>query len=735
MVEFPYIPIEVRNRLDARRYARMGVITVRFGSPDRATEPGGYEFEFSEEDRAVVDQVIADANSADAYRSKSAIDAWAAAIRFAAPTIDAAFLGQPIVADAGSLILDFLGRHIIQPFTVSPGSQAIAMSNGWWSVVITNLTVGEPYVFGAGHRQDWSISASAVLLDWECEYHSIPDTTQYSFPAIAWQADPQGTVSSVVTTGESGTAGNGTVSGDRTNLLGICPSPVGATDWISPSATAVHPNGSGTRSGTYQVGAGGVCFVPTLSSTGFDDVMGLEVCPGEEFDFQFPGDFGAPSDFGNVDEFGDFPLNEDEITQVINCLKDPSCSGNWFPDYSGNPEIDPGGTGGDPGGAPGSDPGGGVIPVPPTPTPDPTDPDAPDPDGPIDPDFPTPGGTPVDDFKLNDGVGKQPVAKVRSPEFPSSGDPNYDDFKPGKPFCVNMDGQQYCGKVSRYEPPPLGGDGPELPGGDVVGEFPPFGDETFTKDRCYPAGKPVVEIVAELAAELGLNPDTLLVDESCTATWPGGCFKAGSSKFDAMWRAADMCGFGVFPSPCELDPTEVGCGEIGPIEPLDIHHGPYHEHRDLFLFAPVSDSLDIPRWVVYWQAPTAGDPGSGFEVRVQVVSDYVLPDDKEERIQAPIGMTEASAITAAAARAATYALKTSLTEFAVPLRWAIDKRHQIETQQPSKGLNINYMVWEFEHDAVVGEGFITKVRGVELERTRYGARFEPYSTVWAGEMN
>ena len=199
-----------------------------------------------------------------------------------------------------------------------------------------------------------------------------------------------------------------------------------------------------------------------------------------------------------------------------------------------------------------------------------------------------------------------------------------------------------------------------------------------------------------------MDPATLVTEPGCTARFTG-CFEKGSSKFDAMWAMLDLCGYGIFPDP--EDPV------IGPLEPIRVHHGPYHEDRNVFVFERSYDDLDMPSHVEYFR-PNTPDL-RGFSVVVPVESPYAVPFDKWDSNLAPPSMTEAEALTAATLKARGLAARGNTVNVAVPLRLEIKQRHQMEVRRPSLGLSFNYMVLSLSHD-YEDDGDLTVVEAREL---------------------
>jgi hypothetical protein len=313
-----------------------------------------------------------------------------------------------------------------------------------------------------------------------------------------------------------------------------------------------------------------------------------------------------------------------------------------------------------------------------------------------------------------------PRAVISGPGFRVPRPPGFDPpGGPGDEMCIVIGGRRQCGKIRRMPPP----------GEDIIVERPPYRDERFTKDWCPKKGTLIVNLVKQLAKELGFDPGESgwIVDTDCKKRWPGGCFRKGSSKFDAMWRLADMCG-----ATFNTDPPHIG--SIKPFPPDPRTYGPYHEHRDFFLFEATQDDLDIPSHIEVYVPHYPGQ--RGYSVIIEVDTPYQLKD-KYLRIRAPKGMSEAAAMDWAAKKARQYEIIASLTDYAIPYEQGqyVQQRTQMKLRIPSEGYDGRFMVWEFVHDIDIGDGAATKIRGVELSRERYAPRFESYEQVWQGVMS
>lgn len=389
-----------------------------------------------------------------------------------------------------------------------------------------------------------------------------------------------------------------------------------------------------------------------------------------------PFDLEGPSgDLGDIAGIGDLPpgasdLTPEEMRNLIGNLKETP----WYDKYppTEQPVLEP------------------------SPTPHPSDPG-----WPCSPKLP---GDPVGRIVTGPG-------NIRVPR-----PPGFDGPSPGEEFCVVIAGKKRCGKIRRVPPP----------GGDMIIEEPPYRDEMFTKPYCPKKGTLLVDIAKKLAEELGLKPGaggSWVIDGACKKRWPGGCFPKGSSKFDAMWKVADMCGYGII-----ADPDNPFIGPIKPLPPDPRTFGPYHEHRDLFVFEAVQDDLDIPSHVEVSRPHYRGSPG--YSVVIEVKTPYALKD-KWLTITVPRGTKEADAMDLAAKKARDFEVITKLTDYAIPYNEYVAARHQQRLRIPSEGYDATFMVYTFEHEIDMDQGAVTKVRGVELNRVRYAPRFEGYDQVWA----
>lgn len=246
----------------------------------------------------------------------------------------------------------------------------------------------------------------------------------------------------------------------------------------------------------------------------------------------------------------------------------------------------------------------------------------------------------------------------------------------------------------------------------IVPEFPPYGDESFTKPWCR-KNILVVEAVKELAAELGMANASWAVDPDCRERWTG-CFKKGTSKFDAMWKLADMCGYGVFP------PGE----EIGPMKPLRIFHGPYHEARDFWGYTAQRDSLDIPSHVEVFQ------PGV-FSIVLEVKTPYSDPTQEKwysERVGP--GVTRNMAYNIALKKQQYFQYRAVAHAVVIPYNDRVELRHQIRLQYLSQGYHERSMIVSYEHEVDMESGAVTKLVVSELARVTFPRRNETFREAW-----
>lgn len=659
------VPTWVRTRVG------IPLMRVEFGASDSPLdEPGGYRYELSQEDRRLIDQVIKDNQSSDELRKKAALEAWSESLWKVAPA-----LGPQLMYGgyAGSLILDFLGKRVLQPFDLNPASGAISYSNGDWAMVITQVTCGVRDVSGSAQV---SIKAAATLLNWRCLppqfYASLQKwLTRYTSAYIALEGKkPNG---SYIYSGAQDIIGPDWY---KEGQFYDCPHPgYDGLDWsgANPPQRSNWKRAASLNALVTGVSDQGV--QGCIAAGGLTKVCTPFVAPGGAWNQDMAGlaDLGMPTDLGALSDPGDFALDKAQLEDLIGKLKETP----WYDKYPpADEQVE--------------------APLPKTPHP-------------RDPDWPCAPAIP-----------REPVGRVvrgpggiRVPRGPGFDPPG----APGDPICTVIGGKRVCGKIRRMPPP----------GGEIIGEMPPYRDESFTKPFCPKKGTLLVDIVKTLAEDLGLKPDaggSWIIDDACKKRWPGGCFAKGASKFDAMWKVADMCGYGVIP-----DPTNPEIGPIKPLPPNPRTFGPYHEHRDLFVFEAVADDLDIPSHV---EVSRPHYPGSrGYSVVIEVKTPYALKD-KWLTITVPRGTPEADAMDLAAKKARDFEVLTKLTDYAIPYNEFVAVRHQQKLRIPSEGYDATFMVFTFEHDIDLSEGAVTKVRGVELSRTRYAPRFEPYDQVWAG---
>lgn len=292
---------------------------------------------------------------------------------------------------------------------------------------------------------------------------------------------------------------------------------------------------------------------------------------------------------------------------------------------------------------------------------------------------------------------------IEGPPFPCD-DPRY---YPGSPIEAQIGEKTRKGRIAASD----------CENGIVIPEFPPFADENFSKPWCR-NNILVVDAVKELAEELGMSGADWAVDEDCKERWTG-CFAKGSSKFDAMWALSDMCGYGLFP------PGE----EIGPMKPLPVFHGPYHEARDFWGYTTQKDSMDIPSHVEVFK-PNVNGRG-GFSIVLPVRTPYV-PADAEKWYSEKVGpgVTRTMAENIALKKKAYFQIRAVAHNVVVPYLEAAQQRHQITLQRPSQGYTERAMIVSYEHEVDMESGAITKLVVSELSRQTYPRRDETFEQAW-----
>lgn len=695
------IPPSVRRQIGMPA----GLITVRFGASSPLDEPGGYRYEIGAEDRRILEQAIADAGASESDLTKQEMARSAIETALGAIPIYGAFLRA-----GGSMLMNWLGYGVEVELGDVPGAVVVhvkdytVLAAGWDERYMQSTAAvksASSSVIGIGLDQLTVTLKAAMSIDaWSYDF-------RFGFEHRYGFAGPEFGIGRFVEATDSFDVEVDAASPTVRTPEGAVLSSV--TTINDPSGVPPHPafdpnveyeGLSITMASGFYYRLFGRIFERDENGVAtrnervfFGPKMRIgDAPPFDEFGSGSLEDIGA---MGDLDpNLSDIPPSA--LEDLIDDLKDSP----WYDNYAPPPgttdddpiDINPGPGPGDIG-----DPGDGEAPLDPS-----------DPNFPCGPPSGYNLGPGLDNLKMDRGIGKSPYSSFKPPP-----DATEDDFKPGTPVCLKTSGSsKKCGTVGNYVPP----DGPN-PG--HVGVFhPPRTEDVFTHARCY-KNKNAGVIAKELAKELGVDPD-VVVDDGCKARFTG-CFKKGSSKWDAMWKMADLCGYGIFPPPCDdvLDPN---CsGNIGPIRPLPIHHGPYHENRDLFTFSRVYDDTDVPAYVVFWRPPYRGN--KGFEIVVKVDTIFGVPEDKWEYNLVPQSTSEHEASVAAARKAASYAMRGMTAEFAVPYNPKILERHQVKVRRPSEGIDINYMAVDIRHD-LSQEGWLTVVRGSELKVDRYAPRFE-----------
>lgn len=703
-----HVPSSVRREIGLPP----GLITVRFAAPDPLDSPGGYRYEIPPEDRKILEQAISDSKSPDKIRQFAAREGLLSGLRVGGSTLGA------IMAFGAEQIMNLLGFGVITTLGEASGDKKFTVDNSFGpqpgiDILVTGLkwNVND-------NAPTFSITLARQVRNWR--------KTKSSAGNITWHAG-EGAEFVRLKTPRGSTTSNANEVGD------LVPMFIQITDedegWNGEDTEPSIPIHSITGKGIVNSFDPSSCYrfeaegKDSSGNTGPHSLSGcLPTDPGAAFDDSSLPDLEGMEPIGALDPaLSD--LTPAEMQDLLNGLKDSP----WGQDYAGLPESDPGDVRlPDPGDMP--TPGPGEIPQPNPIEPGIGDGGLPDPDG-LSPDI----GTPLDNLKLDRDMGLGDLARFDMPlpddafgpdglgaeppplpgdnfdpnEFPQGGFPNKGfpkkGFRPGDALKIGIgpDGG-FGGKIGKFEPidPGLG---------DFTGTAPPFADENFTKPRCYPSKKNpdnrITSIVRDLAVELGLNPDTTFVEPGCDKRFTG-CFNKGSSKFDAMWDLADRCGYGVFPDPGD------GGGTIAPVTPLRVHHGPYHEDRDLFVFDPVYDDFEVFSHVEVTRPAYRNRPG--YSVVLPVNSIYSVPDDKwETRVVGP-SVTEADGLDMAARRVRELRRRPMRIEVAVPYNRHMQPRHQAIVSRPTKRFRQNYMITGVRHDLST-EGWLTVWTGVYLD--------------------
>lgn len=669
------VPHYVRTRIG------MPLPRIEFGASDPLDEPGGYRYEISPTDRRVFEQAVADTKAGDYERSRLARDALLGALRASTP------LG-PILALGGEQLFNLLGFGIRAEIIIGPGG------SGAWS---------SEHPSGLLARGDLAMAVMLTSCSWKvyelngARYAKLNLSTTRSFKS--WS---RGTIDSTSWQCASYDAANLAVSNGPLNnndpYLGNIQAEVrhgeSLLKFTEPKGNEGLPVTKSLfwdHTGLFHDGVKSSTTPLSVSSSGMNSMWRLTahnfyyLAPDGRIDKsvpflvkELPTGLGASYDFESdlsLEDIGLDPstfdpflsdLTPEEMHDLIGNLKETP----WYDKYppTDQPVVEP------------------------SPTPHPSNPGWPcAPSGP---------GAEV------------PGVVVAPPGFRVPRPPGFDGPKPGDEMCVIIGGKKKCGKIRRVP----------KPGEDMIIEEPPYRDERFTKPWCPKKGTLIITLVKQLATELGFDPGESgwVVDTDCKKRWPGGCFSKGSSKFDAMWKLADMCG-------STFNPDAPHIGTIKPLPPDPRTYGPYHELRDLFVFEAVQDDLDIPSHVEVYVPHFRSR--RGYSVVIAVNTPYGLKD-KWLRIRAPKGMSEADAMDWAAKKAREFEIVSQLTDYAIPYNESVAYRHQMMLRIPSEGYDGRFMVWEFSHEIDIEEGAVTKVRGVELSRTRYAPRFEGYQEAW-----
>lgn len=620
-----------------------------------APGPGDYEYEISKEDRDTIEQAIRDNNSDDLLRRKAALDSWSDTLWNIAPEMGPFMLSGV----AASLILDFLGKHVLQPFDLTDnGSELGYADTGSWSVAVTRLSVGQPYTYTDGTPVvDATVSIAMTLRNWTCDrvfydqnygmYRLRYNMNIVCFDAVA--ADHAAALKA--TSGDDDTCAtfgfDAQVSDPSDNSCAVSPLKRKPMPYQAPLPTTK------TRTYTLQYSSGW-CYRTRWGANYGTKI----VCPGGDSGIQKPGVLGAPSlsDLPN----SDISLDAGQIQDLANGLR----SSPWGKDFYQPPDD---------------------VKLP----------------GPNDNPYPEPGsenypcgpgnmGTPVGHLRHLGGGRGSPVTKFHDPNGWPGG------REPGDDMCFGVGADTLgCGKLKKWKPP-----------GSGIVQHPPYTDKYFDAPWCR-KNILVTDAVGQLATLLGLSM-TGIVNSNCTKRWTG-CFKKGSNIFDAMWELADMCN--VYP-----DRGDGGGGGIEEEKPLNIHYGPYHELVNLFVFDPVYQDFDAYDFVEVTRPNYRDLPG--YSIVVPVRSPFTNSGDATQRVLTKIvdrKTSRADAIDLAGNLAARAARVTRTIECAVPYLAGAKRLGQFYVNRPSLDFAQNYVLDEFEHDLSLDNGYITKLKGWAID--------------------
>lgn len=636
-----------------------------FGGTEPAPSffPDQGQYSLSQDQVDVLREVIQDNQSDDLQRQVMARNAFNSALdalqSYTSSSLFPVTLSLYLAQGTANILLDFMGYGVLSDFSVQGAEDALILCNDYMCTAITSVSVGAE----VGGQRTVSWEGLHNITDWSCSNEMAFGGVEYTrytldslVPSVFRTSPTQGLMAAPL---------NPTLNVAGHSAPGCAFPGYGDID-IFTDQVAWFSHFEGSVTGVYPS-----CVTAQILRAAGDYVQ-KQVCEGD--------DFGTP-DLTWDDVFPQGPLGStppgyrltnEELSQVANCLLDPECSGyDRIPPTEQPPTEQP------------------PIVTPPSGPLHPSDPNYPC--GP--PDGGAPGGGGPGSYPGGSGGGNVPM-----PSNPYNPD---NPFNPGQQVCVEVQGKVRCGQFG--------------PGENYV-SFPPYTNEYFKRSYCPPKGKLVREIIRDLAIQLGLKT-SIYVDPECTVRWNGDCFKKGSSKFDALWELSDLCGYGVFPGPCD-NPDDPDCpDQVGPIKPLDVHWGPFHENRDLFLLKPVT-TQKLYAYIEVFRPHYEGK--EGFSYMEKVPGPFTLPDGELLRWRAPRDYTRFQARRRLAQLLEFYRLKSRMVEFEVPADVRIRQRHQFKAVQPSMGITRNFMVWSAPgHTIPLGEVWKTKGTAVELSRTRY----------------
>lgn len=670
-------------RVPRRVRERLGIpipVDVRFGMddlPDPLDQPGGYRYEIGESDRAVLEKAVADSNSEDSVLAGLALDALRASVSM--------LPGGQLAVGVGGFVWNILGKLFSGTGKLSEGA---VVYTGERNPAIFGANSGRVVVRKATYdpatgEARLEATATAVTL-------GVKQNADGSFNA-GWISGEAG-----LAVGSEGSFYPGVVAEGGANTINAS-----GAGYDSEAAVRQTFEANGFMVNEITLTANiGTNRSPSLCGRNIYDPADGTVRTYSGWSCRaLPGGDGtlptyeidSLEDPGTVDD----PLLSDLPPEQARRIPEELRKTPWFAQHPPEPGPQPApeqpapgpphpsrpdwpcGGGGFPD-APGDGPGGGF----------------PNPGSPNAPGFPHPGGP--TNVQVPGGPGP---GQIDGPPFDCSDARYY----PNAPIEVQVGGKTRKGRIAASN----------CETGEIVTDFPPFGDEYFSKPWCR-RNILVVEAIKQLAAQLGMADADWIVDADCKERWTG-CFPKGMSKFDAMWKLADMCGYGVFPPG----------PEIGPMKPLQIFHGPYHEARDFWGYEAQKDSLDIPSHVEVYR------PGI-FSIVYKVETPYDDPNrEKWYSEQVGPGVTRGMANRIALKKKDYFQIRAVAHAVVIPYNDRVQQRHQIRLQRPSLGFTERSMIVSYAHEVdLESDGAVTKLVVSELARTTYPRRNETFAQAW-----